>query len=100
VGTHSKPGSALKEEQKKFEKQFLLDAIAQNMGNMTQAARQIGLSRKGLYDLLRKHNLHFSRRNSAKTPGPTISASLGSESAILTNEDSDLSEFSPNEPEK
>jgi len=48
------------EERAKFEKRFLSRALALCDFNRTRTAEEIGLSRQGLYKLLKKHNIETS----------------------------------------
>jgi transcriptional regulator with GAF, ATPase, and Fis domain len=45
-----------------FEKRFLNQALSQFQYNRARTAAQIGLSRQGLFKLIRKHNIHIPKR--------------------------------------
>jgi two-component system, NtrC family, response regulator len=57
----------LKEARTQAERQALLDVFAQVDGNVSQAAKILGISRPTLYDLLRQHNVKIGER-SGSTP--------------------------------
>lgn len=46
-----------KKARKKFEKEFLEKAIARNKGNITQAAKETGISRPVIYDMIKKYDI-------------------------------------------
>jgi two-component system, NtrC family, response regulator len=53
----------LKEARTQAERQALLDVFAQVDGNVSQAAKILGISRPTLYDLLRQHNVKIGERS-------------------------------------
>jgi two-component system, NtrC family, response regulator len=46
-----------KKAKEKFEKEFLIKAIARNKGNITQAAFEIGISRPTIYEMIKKYGI-------------------------------------------
>lgn len=46
-----------KKAREKFEKEFLEKAIARNKGNITQVAKEIGISRPTIYELIQKYDI-------------------------------------------
>ncbi|UCE41767.1 MAG: sigma-54-dependent Fis family transcriptional regulator [Candidatus Aminicenantes bacterium] len=46
-----------------FEKRFLNEALARSDYNRTRTAEEIGLSRQGLFKLMKKHGLQVNRKN-------------------------------------
>lgn len=55
--TSSKTGGTLDEQLGVYEKQLLADAMKENFGNKTQAAKALGISIRNLYYKLEKHQL-------------------------------------------
>ena len=53
----------LKEARTQAERQALLDVFTQVEGNVSQAAKILGISRPTLYDLLRQHNVKIGERS-------------------------------------
>jgi len=53
----------LKEARTQAERQALLDVFGQVEGNVSQAAKILGISRPTLYDLLRQHNVKIGERS-------------------------------------
>jgi two-component system NtrC family response regulator len=50
-------GRRLKEARNQVERELLLEALARTQGNISQAARELGVSRPALHDLLHKHGI-------------------------------------------
>ncbi len=66
--THGKP---LRVERERVEQEMILEALKRAKGNVSQAARQMGISRPALYDLLRKHRIELesmSRTRARRIP--------------------------------
>lgn len=49
---------SFKMAREKFEKEFLEKAIARNKGNITRAAKEIGISRPTIYEMIQKYDIH------------------------------------------
>ncbi len=43
----------------KFKKEFLEKAIARNSGNIVQTAKDTGLSRPAIYDMIKKYDIRI-----------------------------------------
>jgi DNA-binding NtrC family response regulator len=56
-----------------FERDFLVRALAAAGGNRTRAAQLLGLSRKGLWQKLRAHDIPASEGRGAREPAPVSS---------------------------
>uniref|UniRef100_A0A832I1P8 PEP-CTERM-box response regulator transcription factor n=1 Tax=Eiseniibacteriota bacterium TaxID=2212470 RepID=A0A832I1P8_UNCEI len=59
----------LQEARDEAERVLLVDALVRNAGNVTRAARDVGVSRPTLHDLLRKHGLDVERYRRPGAPG-------------------------------
>ena len=55
------PAQALSDIRDEAEKQAIVDTLARHQGNVTRAARELGVSRTTLYGLLRKHQVEQDR---------------------------------------
>ena len=51
---------SLAEARSRLERSMVTDALLQAAGNVSMAARAIGVSRPTMYDLIRKHELDLS----------------------------------------
>jgi len=54
-------GHGLKEATEVFERDLIQGAITRSKGNITQASVQLGLSRPGLYDLIKKLRIEIEK---------------------------------------
>jgi two-component system NtrC family response regulator len=54
-------GKGLKEAREELEKEFIQRALAENKGNITQAAIELGISRPTLYELMEKLGIEKNR---------------------------------------
>jgi len=54
-------GKGLKEAREELEKEFIQKALAENKGNITQAAGELGISRPTLYELMEKLGIEKGR---------------------------------------
>ncbi len=50
-------GKPLQAERDRVEREMVVEALKRAGGNISQAARQVGISRPALYDLMRKHRI-------------------------------------------
>ena len=55
------PARTLQDARDEAEKALLVESLTRNAGNITRAARDVGVSRPTLHDLLRKHGLEAGR---------------------------------------
>jgi two-component system NtrC family response regulator len=55
------PARTLQDARDEAEKGLLVESLTRNAGNITRAARDVGVSRPTLHDLLRKHGLDAGR---------------------------------------
>ena len=55
------PAQALSDIRDEAEKRAIVDTLARHQGNVTRAARELGVSRTTLYGLLRKHQIEQDR---------------------------------------
>ncbi len=60
----------LQDARDRAERELLLEALSRNAGNVSRAAKDLGVSRPTLHDLLRKHGLDVSRFRHPDPPGP------------------------------
>jgi two-component system NtrC family response regulator len=61
---HTSPdrGGPLREQHERVERALVRDALERAGGNVSQAARQLGISRPALYDRLRRFGLERASR--------------------------------------
>jgi two-component system NtrC family response regulator len=61
AGGTTDPLPTLQAARDEAERRLLVDALTRTAGNVTRAAREIGVSRPTFHDLLRKHGLDAAR---------------------------------------
>jgi two-component system response regulator HydG len=59
----------LKFARKAIEKDFVQKALHRNSGVVSRAARELGISRVNLYDLIEKYEIHVKEFKIARTAG-------------------------------
>jgi len=64
------PPQTLQQARDEAERRLILDVMTRNAGNVTRAAREAGISRPTLHDLLRKHDIDVQRFRRPGLPEP------------------------------
>lgn len=52
------PANSLKEAREELDVKFIKEALAKNKGNVSRAAKELGISRVSLYDLMKKYGIN------------------------------------------